>query len=516
MGKTRIATAALVTRGSGHGVEVLCVRRNPILRFFGGYWAFPGGGVDLADHDGEPDADVAHQRCSFRELFEEVGLLDARLAPAGSLRAGLLERDSAPASRAFRGYLDGAVEVLEAAVPFARLTTPPFAPVLYRTRFVHVALESLDLGGLGASGWEPEVIEGELVEGSFWTPAELLASWTRGERLVAPPVVFMLEHLAELGLEGFLEEMPGLAAGLEAGKLHPIRNVPGIIMAPLATKTLPPATTTNCYLVGEERFFAVDPAPVDEAEQARLFDLIDERIAGEGGEAPRDFVGVLLTHHHPDHVGAVEATARRYDVPVLAHEETFARLALSVENQRPLNDGVKLPLGTAPDGTPGWVLTAHHTPGHAPGHLVFTESRYGAMIAGDLVSTVSTIVIDPPEGNMGQYLESLERAASLLGENAVLHPAHGPVASDGRTLLHRYVEHRQRREDALVKALEEGVSEESDLVARVYADVEAHLHPIAARSLRAGLEKLAEEGRAEELSSTRWTSGSAGQCPPAR
>ena len=504
MGKTRIATAALVTRGMGQDVRVLVVRRNPVLRFFGGYWAFPGGGVDGADHDGEPDVDLAHSRCALRELFEEVGLLDPRLEGAAELRPGLMERDSAVASAAFRVHLDAVPDVLGTVHPFARLTTPPFAPVLYRTRFVH-----LDADAVMAPEWEPTIVEGELVDGAFWKPQELLESWSRGERLVAPPVVFMLEHLAELGLERFLEEMPKLAASLEAGKLHPIRNVPGIIMAPLDTETLPPATTTNCYLVGEDRFFAVDPAPVDPSEQQRLFDLIDDRISGHdrpgSSNAKRDFVGVILTHHHPDHVGAADATAERYDVPILAHPETLSRLDLQALNIRPLEDGVVLPLGTAPDGSPDWKLTAHHTPGHAPGHLVFTESRYGALIAGDLVSTVSTIVIDPPEGNMTEYLSSLEQTAELLGEGAVLHPSHGPVASDGRVVLKRYIEHRQRREDSLVAALGDGITDEVSLVARVYADVDERLFPIAARSLRAGLEKLGAEGTAVETAPGKWS-----------
>ena len=485
---------------------MLVCRRNPSLRFFGGYWAFPGGGVDDADHDGEPDDDAAHQRCALRELLEEVGLLDPRLRAAAELRPRLMERESSAASAEFRGHLDAASEVLGTVKPFARLTTPPFAPVLYRTRFVHLNADaSLD------PDWEPTIIEGELVDGAFWKPAELLESWRRGERLVAPPVVFMLEHLAELGLERFLEEMPGLAAGLEAGKLHPIRNVPGIIMAPLDTDTLPPATTTNCYLVGEERFFAVDPAPTDAGERERLFELIDERIAGKdspGGAVQREFVGVILTHHHPDHVGAADAAAARYDVPVLAHAETLSRLKLSALNRRPLEDGVALPLGTAPDGSPDWQMTAHHTPGHAPGHLVFQESRYGALIAGDLVSTVSTIVIDPPEGNMAEYIESLRRTKDFLGEDAVLHPSHGPVASDGRALLGRYLEHRQHREDSLVTALQEGISLEAELVPRVYAGVDERLFPIAARSLRAGLEKLREEGRARETKPGEWTATS--------
>lgn len=491
MKRLRIATAAVVTRGRGHDVEVLLVRRAPELRFFGGYWAFPGGVIDEADHDGEPDHDVAHARCALRELHEEVGLVaDGLGGLEPGLRSRLLQRDAAAASAEFRAALDEAPGALGAVHPIARLTTPPFAPVLYRTRFVHLE---------GPADFEPDIVPGELVEGAFARPAELLESWRRGERLVAPPVVFMLEHLAELGLEAFLERIPGITAELEAGRLHPIRNVPGVIMAPLTTRTLPPATTTNAYLVGTSRLFVVDPAPTDPLEQQRLFDLIDDRTA-----AGADLVGVLLTHHHPDHVGAVEVTSRRYDVPVLAHPETLARLELDVENARPLEGGVELPLGTSPDGAPGWTLKAHHTPGHAPGHLCFRESRYGAVLAGDLVSTVSTIVIDPPDGHMGTYVRSLEHMADIMGGEGVLHPAHGPVVSDGPRVLRRFVEHRQRREDSLVAALRSGLEREEELLRRVYADVQEELLPIAARSLLAGLVKLEEEGLAARRSAGTW------------
>lgn len=490
MKRTRIATAVLVTRGPEQDPEVLVVRRSPKLRFFGGYWAFPGGVVDPCDHDGDEDHDDAHRRCALRELVEEVGLAPAGAEGMLEERDGLLDRGDEGAGERVRRILDGTSGVLGAARPFARLTTPPFAPVLYRTRFLHVE---------APEGFDPVIVEGELVDGGFQRPADLLASWRRGERLVAPPVLYMVEQLLELGLRGFLDAMDGRSRELEAGRLHPIRNVPGILMAPLATRTLPPATTTNAYLVGEERLFVVDPAPTDPAEQRRLFDLIDERCAG-GAE----LVGVLVTHHHPDHVGAVEATARRYDVPVLAHAETLSRLTLEVDNTRALADGVELPLGAAPDGEPGWTLTALHTPGHAPGHLVFRESRYGAVLGGDLVSTVSTIVIDPPDGHLATYLSSLERVRDLMGPGEVLHPAHGPVASDGPVLLDRYLEHRARREESLVRALGDAPMSEPALVARVYADVAEELLPVAARSLRAGLDKLAEEGLAKEVATGMW------------
>lgn len=501
MVRTRIATAVIVTRGDDDDLEVLLVQRSPELRFFGGFHAFPGGVIDPADHDSEADRDddEAHRRCALRELYEEVGYWPAALGPVDeTLRRGLLERDSAKACRDFRARSDAAPALLADLRAIARLTTPRFAPVLYRTLFLHLA---------APESFEPRIVPGELVAGGFVRPREVLERWRRGELLVAPPVLFMIEHLAELGLARFTEEMPAIAKGLEDGKLHPIRNVPGVIMAPLDTNTLPPATTTNAYIVGTSRLYVVDPAPDDPGEFQRLFDLLDELV-----DRGADVVGILLTHHHHDHVGAAEQTSHRYDAPVLASRETFDLLdarpggALQVENSRILQDGTRLPLGVAPDGSPNWTLTVHHTPGHAPGHLAFRESRYGAVIAGDLVSTVSTIVIDPPEGHLATYLASLEAMRGLMGGAGVLHPAHGPVASDGTRLLERYLVHRQRREDALVAALDDGVETVPELVVRVYADVHERMHGVAARTLIAGLEKLEEEGRAVRRPDGIWHS----------
>ena len=91
-----------------------------------------------------------------------------------------------------------------------------------------------------------------------------------------------------------------------------------------------------------------------------------------------------------------------------------------------------------------------------------------------------------------------------MGVGEVLHPAHGPVASNGPALLGRYLEHRARREESLVRALGAEPASESSLLGRVYADVAEDLHPVAARSLRAGLDKLAEEGSAKEVATGLW------------
>jgi len=487
----RVSTAILMTRGAGATLEAYLVRRSEHLRFFGGYWAFPGGVVDSGDVDGDPESDGTHRYCGLRELFEETGVLPSAWADSltdadrREMRRALLAH-RAPSdddgASIFRALVDRDPTPLAGVRPFARLTTPAFAPVRYRTCFVQLELPL---------GQTPDVWPGELTEGEFATPAVWLERWRAGELAIAPPVVFLLDLLAGKPLGEFLEQAERRCLESEAGRWHPICNTPGILMVPLPTITLPPATTTNCYIVGDERLFVVDPATRDLEAQRRLFAFLDERLARAGTQS--SLAGVLVTHHHADHVGAVDAVATRYACPVYAHPLTLARLPEQPVDPRPLEDGDEVMLGTAPDGSPGWVLRVHRTPGHDRGHLVFIESRYLAALAGDLASTVSSIIIDPPEGHLSTYLRSLRRM--LDRPMGMLHPAHGPVAREGKRLLSSYLKHRAQREEALVVALERGGERVAELVAEVYRDVAPELHGFAGRSLSAGLEKLAEDGR---------------------
>jgi ribonuclease/clavin/mitogillin len=257
----------------------------------------------------------------------------------------------------------------------------------------------------------------------------------------------------------------------------------GYLLVELRTPTLPPATTTNAWLVPAGRGDAaglavVDPGAPDPDEQARLFARLDE-LEGEG----RPLREVWLTHAHPDHVGAVRAVVARHRVPVRAHRLAAARPDMRAVPVAPVAEGDRL-----------GRFRVLETPGHAREHLSFLDEEAGALLCGDMVSALSTMVIDPPEGDMAEYVRQLERLA-LLGPRT-LYPAHGPPIADGARKLADAVAHRRARE-ALVLAALAVPGTLGEVTARAYADTPAAFHALAARSCLAGLEKLRAEGKVE-------------------
>jgi endoribonuclease LACTB2 len=361
-------------------------------------------------------------------------------------------------------------------------------------------------------------VRGELVSGGFFDAADALARWRAGELLIVPPSIILLQMLCNAAgadpTAAFLAAARQLTAEYARDKIQQVFFSPGVRLIALETETRPPARHTNAYLVGGEHLFLVDPGATRAEEQARLFEALDDATAGGGRVA-----AILLTHHHPDHVGAVTAVAERLRAPVWAHAETAAKLAGRIEVARHLADGDAIRLGASPDGRPGWQLRVLHTPGHARGHLAFQESRYGALIAGDMISTLSTIVIAPPEGHLATYLASLQKLRQL--PNGTLYPAHGPPRRDAHAAIDGYLRHRALRESKILSAFtarDESAGEKVDarrvsrdtgdervraldfetIRGRAYDDVKEEAIPLARLALRAGLEKLVEEGRVVE------------------
>jgi endoribonuclease LACTB2 len=277
------------------------------------------------------------------------------------------------------------------------------------------------------------------------------------------------------------------------GEPYSLDGAPWIRVVPLRTPTLPPATRTNCYIIGDAaRVVVIDPATPYADEQARL----DAYVAAHGIRIEQ----IVLTHHHVDHVGDAARLATKHGAPVLAHAETASRVAGRVPVARTIADGERFDFG--PDG-----LRAVFTPGHAPGHLAFVDAAAHAIVAGDMVASVGTIIVEPGDaGDMRQYLDSLRLLRREVDGGATrLLPAHGPPIVDGAARLDFYVAHRLEREARVAAALGDAPQTVEALVPPAYPDVPAALYPLAARSLLAHLYKLEYEGRARRDDDGRWS-----------
>lgn len=235
---------------------------------------------------------------------------------------------------------------------------------------------------------------------------------------------------------------------------------------------------TNTYLIGDDRSLIVmDPGPNDDGHVASI----------EAAVAGADVSTILLTHKHIDHAEVAERCAVLFDAPV-ASNAGAAR-----PQDRAIAEGDRI------DG-----LIALATPGHSSDHLCFVLEAERTLFSGDHILGRGTTVVAHPDGDMAAYMASLERLRVLDLDR--IFPGHGPVIAEPRAVIDEYIEHRFMRERQVVDGLDaagEPVTPE-ELVARIYADVDPVLHPIAAMSVRAHLAKLAREGRAVQDDGERW------------
>jgi len=278
----------------------------------------------------------------------------------------------------------------------------------------------------------------------------------------------------------------------------------GVEMFSARTPTLPPATHTNSYALGGAEVLLVEPATPFEDEQHAWIEWA-RGLASQGRQA----IAIVATHHHPDHVGGAVLLSRELGLPLWAHARTIDRLnepgapsgAAGASFGRRLEEGEVLELaGPAPQR---WRVL--HTPGHAPGHVCLFDEAHGTLIAGDMVASEGTILIEPRDGDMIEYLAQLDRLAGLGAVVAL--PAHGAPIEHPTALFRHYIAHRLGREAKVAAALEAagpGVALDA-LLPVAYADTPVFLWPLAKLSLEAHLLKLEREGRAARASDG-WTS----------
>ena len=241
---------------------------------------------------------------------------------------------------------------------------------------------------------------------------------------------------------------------------------------------------TNTYLFGVAAIAVVDPGPDIGAH-------IDAIVEAAG--APIRWV--LATHTHPDHSPGAATLAGRTGAELLGRpapehgpqDRTFRPTRL-------LDDGDVLE-------TAEFTLEAVHTPGHASNHLCYRHAASNWLVTGDQVIDGSTVVINPPDGDMKAYIDSLRRLRAM--NCAALLPGHGDRIDDPARAIDRIIEHRLLRESRVLAAVRKhpGLTPH-ELVPYVYQDVSAHLFPLAERSLLAHLLKLEQDGLAEPSGET--------------
>jgi glyoxylase-like metal-dependent hydrolase (beta-lactamase superfamily II)/8-oxo-dGTP pyrophosphatase MutT (NUDIX family) len=445
-----ILPAAAVLLGRPDDDAVFLVQRSERLRFMPGFVAFPGGKQDACDGD-----NVA--TCAARELFEETGVLLG--APAGDYAE---ERRAVLANeRPFRGV---PAETLQYA---GRLVTPPFSPARFDTSFYVATLPP---------GQEAQVWPGELKSGRWWRIADALDAWQCGELLLSPPTFSILEQLREARVDSWAALLQPALAAIEQQPIPPIWFSPGVRMIPLDAAGLPPTRYTNAYVLGTGPRILVDPGPVDPAEQEAL-------LASVG---PGEVQAILLTHHHPDHIGAVNRLREEWQVPVWAHPDAAERLVGQVRVDRFIEDGTVLSVG-------GLELHAMLTPGHAPGHLALWEPRLRLLFAADLVSPLSSLIIDPEDGDLATYVHSLNRVREL--PTRLLLPSHGPPTTRATHLIDQTLKHRAIREEQLLAAWAAGLRDLRELALELYRGSPEQTLRLAERQIESGLIKLRREGR---------------------
>lgn len=476
--------------------EVFWVKRSTKLAFLGGFYAFPGGQRETNDAEAQVkncDAQetAAMISCAARELFEEVGVLLARgsqtLTPGQ--RVSLLD-DLESKRMSWPELLRHYGLHLEANdfIFVGRWVTPPFAPRRFDTWFFLVNCPPKQ---------DPCVTPGSELESGEWIAArEAYARWERSEVIAVPPVLHALGTLAG-GLTDDLVQRFLSVPEAHRERTRRMEFHPNYVCFPVRTPTKPPATHTNCYLIYSSRdILIIDPGSPYEAEQEALAACVDDLIAE--GRTVRE---IVLTHVHPDHVAGVNALNDHLQhkhgtrVPVAAHRLTAESLKNQFSVDRFIEDGEVVEL----NGEPAIKLSALYTPGHARGHLCFYDERTGALLSGDNIVGFGSVLIDPPEGNVRDYLASLERMRALPNLT-VLFGGHGPAIANPYEKIDEYIAHRLQREEFILAAVREGASTPKEIVACVYTDVPPRAHPMAERAVMAHLEKLQADGMVSQTS----------------
>ena len=528
----RPAATVLLLRDSPNGIEVLMTRRSMTASFAPGAYVFPGGGIDPADSAAHA---LAHRRptqsdlhltqaiAAIRESFEELGILFARHANGQWAENTDISAIDRKAPFAAQCQAMGLTLAADQVFVLAHWITDRDLPRRFDVPFLVARMPE---------NQTPVADESEQFEPVWVRPADALSRHEAGDFFIVFPTIRTLERLKSFANvnavlqacavndEPLWTSCPraGWLAGNEArymeheapfGELALVSpdgqiqhhldwqtDLPVPLLKNVQRLTAPnpgvmTGPGTNSYLVGDPNtgYLVIDPGPADADHLQRLW-----RAAG--GQIRM----IVCTHSHPDHSpGAQPLQALcTHKPPILGlASRPTARANSQFTPDRELAHGEKLRLeGTGADGDITHTLRVLHTPGHAANHLCLVLEEDGLLFSGDHVLNGSTTVIDPPDGHMGDYLDSLDLLAEACKSDTLefILPAHGHVLGFAHQAITQLKAHRLKREAkiaAAMQALPHGSLQE--WVEKAYEDVHPRLWPVAARSLQAHVDHIREQ-----------------------
>jgi glyoxylase-like metal-dependent hydrolase (beta-lactamase superfamily II)/8-oxo-dGTP pyrophosphatase MutT (NUDIX family) len=522
----RPAATLILLRPGVAGAEVLMIQRTQSAAFLGGAYVFPGGSLDPQDSDARvvkrtvdltpqqanarldvPSGGLAYYVAAIRECFEEAGVLLLKNSRGDYVTAQEAESFMRYRQQPFAEFLEAENLFIPAGslAYYGHWITAPGRSRRFDARF---------FVALAPEGQEGSHDANETVHHMWVRPREALERGARGEI----ELVFATQHtLKDLGRfpeprDAFVyaAELPEIesnrtcrALGKEGEKIFRRADpqyfethwcdpeetgqssydlVPGIPkrldrLVTRITAPNPGAMTgpgTNSYLVGAGDLAVIDPGPA-----------IDSHIENILANAKGRLRWIICTHTHLDHSPAAAALKAASGAQLLGRPGPEGQDA-TFEPDFVLDNGQRIDLG-------GASLRAIHTPGHASNHLCYLLEDTRMLFTGDHVMQGSTVVINPPDGDMRAYLASLE---ALLAEDiAIIAPGHGYLIGAAHKEIRRLIAHRLARESKVKSVLQKvGPASLEQMLPLVYDDVPERMHRWAARSLTAHLNKLLTEG----------------------
>jgi recombination protein RecT len=523
------ATVLLLRECEGDlgGFEVLMTRRSATASFAPGAYVFPGGALDASDsfasmsehskrRPGQTQDIAAFAYAAVREAFEELGVLLAR-KPDGQFvdqdQLGQLDRDT----QDFNGLLaqHGLVAALDCVYWLAHWITDRDLPKRFDVQFLIAKMPP---------GQSPIADESEQFEPVWVKPADALARHERGEFDIIFPTIRTLRRLTRFVSSqavidackdgapmwtscpraGFYkgqveryseEELPfgelellsldgRVQHTLDWQHTAPIQLTQSVWRLTAPNPGMMTGPGTNTYLVGDQAgWVVIDPGPADTVHIERIASFVGSQLKM-----------ILCTHAHLDHSPGAFLLQKIHPAPIFGKAWSPPGYPSFTPDQE-LAEGQALRIGAC-------TLRAIHTPGHASNHVCFFLEEDGLLFSGDHINSGSTVIINPPDGNMLHYIQELDRLVAL--DLSYILPAHGWVMGFPHLAIAHLKSHRLAREAKVMAALPVEPVPIDALLPMVYADVQPALYPAAKRSLLAHLQKLHAEGRARMTDDQHW------------